>query len=85
MLDIAKPVAELREMGVNVFVDFSGRKLDKQFKTALKKQAPFALFIGADELESGQFTLKNLTTQKEEKHSLQRIVSIVKDSRLRER
>ncbi len=64
MLEASSPIAELREMGVNVFVDFTGRKLDKQFKTALKKQAPFALFIGSDELESSQYTLKNLETQK---------------------
>lgn len=81
MLDANKPIQELRQMGAKVFVDFSGRKIDKQFKTALKMQVPYALFIGDQEIASQQFTLKNLKTETEEKHSLQRIVSIIKDQR----
>ena len=72
---------ELREMGANVAVDFSGRKLDKQIKTADKLGIEFALFIGENELKDEQFTLKTLKTGKEEKYSLERVVSIVKDYR----
>lgn len=79
--DAQKASSELREMGVNVAVDYSGRKTDKQFKSALKSNVRFAVFVGADEVSSEQYILKDLKTSKEEKHSLQRIVSIVKDSR----
>lgn len=72
---------ELREMGVNVATDFSGNKLEKQIKNAVKKQVPYMLFIGDNEIQSGQYKIKNLATGKEEAHSLQRIVSIVKDYR----
>ncbi len=74
-------IHELREMGVKVAVDITGRKTDKQLKTAIKKEIPYVLFIGEQELESEQFKLKRLDTSSEETHSLQRIVSIVKDYR----
>jgi histidyl-tRNA synthetase len=73
--------SELREMGVNVAVDYSGKKVDKQFKNALKTGVSHALFLGEDEITTGHYILKDLVSGKEEKHSLQRIVSIVKDSR----
>ena len=74
-------VDDLREMGANVAVDFSGRKPDKQIKTADKKGIVYVLFIGQKELDDNQFMLKNLKTGKEERHGLQRIVSIIKDHR----
>ena len=76
-----KPIAQLREMGVNVAVDASGRKLDKQIKTADKKGIPYLMVLGMNEIESGQYSLKNLATGKEEKHSLERLVTIIKDQR----
>lgn len=76
-----KILAELRDAGVNVSVDTSGKKLDKQLKNASKKGANYVLIIGQKELEDEQFTLKNLSTSDEERHGLDRIVSIVKDFR----
>jgi len=74
-------IAELREMGLNLAVDTTGRKLDKQIKTAVKKGLHYAIFIGSEELASGQFKLRNLADGTEESHSAQRIVSIIKDRR----
>jgi len=76
-----KSISELREMGVKVAVDITGRKMDKQIKVAIKKAIPYVMFIGEQELESEQFKLKKLDTSKEETYSIQRIVSIVKDYR----
>ena len=76
-----KVIGELREMGLNVAVDLSGRKLDAQIKTAYKKAVPYALFIGEQELAAEQYMLKDLRTGIGEKHGIQRIVSIVKDYR----
>lgn len=76
-----KPISDLRGMGVNVAVDLSGKKLGDQFKSADKKGITYALVIGDKELNDEQFTLKNLETGVEEKHGLERIVSIVKDRR----
>lgn len=71
----------LRNEGVTSAVDSSGRKLDAQIKTAVKKGIPYALFIGEKELEEERFNLKNLTTKEEKNLSIERIVSSVLDER----
>lgn len=76
-----KVASELREMGINVAMDMTGRKADKQIKSAVKKGVRYALFVGEKELGEERFTLKDLSTGEEEIHGLQRIVSIVKDFR----
>lgn len=76
-----KVVDTLRDEGVNVEYDFTGRKLDKQLKTALKKKIRYILFIGEDELKNEVYTLKNLTKNEEQKVALERVISIVKDRR----
>jgi histidyl-tRNA synthetase len=68
-------------MGLNLAVDISGGKADKQIKSAVKKGINYAIFIGDKELADEQYTLKNLITSQEERHSAERIVSIIKDYR----
>jgi histidyl-tRNA synthetase len=75
------PLTELREMGLRLAVDASGRKADKQLKSAIKSGARYVLFIGDKELDEGQYPIKNLETGVEEKHGLQRLVSVIKDYR----
>lgn len=76
-----KTIAELRQMGVNVAVDATGRKPGDQIKTAVKKGIEYAIIIGDKELEDNHFVLKDLHAETEEKHSIQRIVSIIRDHR----
>lgn len=75
-------ISELRDMGVNVAVDLSGRKPDKQLKAAIKSGVHYAMFIGEAELKEEQYKVRNLKTGIEERHSLSRTVSIVKDYRV---
>ncbi len=72
---------ELREMGVNTSVDFSGKKLDKQMKNADKSGVGFVVFVGNVDMKDGIYTIKDLKNGGEQQHSLARIASIVKDSR----
>ena len=75
-LDGANEVAkELRAAGINTEVDITGRKLDKQIKTALKKKISHILFVGEAEVKAGQYTLKNLSSELEEKVIVQEIIS----------
>lgn len=76
-----KVVKQLRDMEVNVAVDTGGRKIDKQLKTASKKGIQYVLFIGQKDITEEQFEIKNLMTGASERHSLARIVSIIKDYR----
>jgi histidyl-tRNA synthetase len=71
----------LREEGVNVELDFTGRKLDKQLKAAVKKDIPFLVFVGDEELKSEQYPFKDTATSEERKLSFERIVTNVKDRR----
>lgn len=78
----AQPVlASMRQMGLNIAVDITGKTIDKQLKVASKKGIEFAIFIGQNELADKHFTVKNLRTGEEEKRSLERIVSSLKDHR----
>lgn len=72
----AQDVAQqLRAQGLKVAVDLSGKKLNKQIKTAEKKGVTTVLFIGADELASKQCKLKNLATGAEQTVSLDAVKS----------
>jgi histidyl-tRNA synthetase len=74
-------INELREMGINLAVDMSKRKPDKQLKSAVKMGIHYAIFLGEKELADGQLVIKNLHTGEEERHGAQRTVSILKDYR----
>lgn len=77
----AKLAAELRAEDVNTELDITGRKLDKQLKTAIKKNIPYILFVGDDELSKEVYTLKDTASTDEQKLSLERVISTVKDRR----
>ncbi len=70
-----------RSEGLRLAVDTTGRKLDKQIKTAVKKGINHAIFIGEAELADDRYKLKNLNSGEEETHSLERIVAILLDTR----
>lgn len=74
---------ELRREGVNVEVDISKRKIDKQLKAVVKKKIPFIIFVGEEELASKVYPIKNLATSEEEKLVPERIVTLVRDYRRR--
>jgi histidyl-tRNA synthetase len=77
----SKLATELRAEGVKVELDITGRKLDKQLKTAVKKDIPFIVFIGEKELTSEIYPFKDTASSEEQKLSFERIVSSVKDRR----
>lgn len=72
---------QLRAEGVCVELDITGRKVDKQLKTALKKQIPFAVFVGEEELQTGVYTVKNLVESIEQRVDINRMVTVVMDRR----
>lgn len=71
----------LRSEGVNVELDFTGRKIDRQIKTAIKKRIPFMIFVGEQELKAESYNLKDTASGEEEKLSFERLVSRIKDRR----
>jgi len=77
----SKLANDLRAEGVRVELDITGRKLDKQLKTALKKKIPFLVFIGHDEVEKEVYTFKDTTSETEHHYSFARMVGAIKDRR----
>ena len=74
----------MREEGVNVAVDTTDRKIDKQIKNADKNAIRYVMFVGEDELNSEQFKLKDMDSGEELEVSLERAISMVVDRRHRE-
>lgn len=74
-------LSSLREMGLNISVDATDRKLDKKLKSAAKNGTRYVIFVGENELAENQFSMKDLVTGKEEKHAPERLVSAIKDFR----
>lgn len=58
-------INEFRKQGVNIAVDYSGKKLGDQIKNADKAHIKHALIVGEDEVNSGKFKIKNLESGKE--------------------
>lgn len=79
--DAAKLAKHLRSEGVNVELDSTQRKLDKQIKTAVKKNIPYILFVGEDEVANEIYTVKDTTSTEEQKLGFSRIVSMIQDRR----
>ena len=73
--------SKLRDEGVNVELDITGRRADKQIKTALKKQIPFMIFVGEEELKKEHYNFKDTKSSDEQRLSFERIVTQVKDRR----
>ncbi|MFZ1258200.1 MAG: histidine--tRNA ligase [Candidatus Saccharimonas sp.] len=71
----------LRAEGLTVEVDFTGRAIDKQLKTAIKKSITHVLFVGTDEIKTEVYPLKNTQTGESVSLSLERIVTTLKDYR----
>jgi len=78
----AQKVADtLREEGVRVAVDITGRKLDKQMKAGIKMNVPYLMFVGEKELSEELYKLKDVASEDEQALSLERIVTTVEDYR----
>lgn len=75
-----RSIVELRSSGLDVAVDISGRKLASQLKTADKKDIKYVLIIGEDELKKGEYTLRDLSSSKEQKLNLKDVIRAVRGS-----
>lgn len=78
--DAANAVArQLRAVGINTEVDITNRKIDKQIKTALKKNISSLVFVGQKDAESGTYSLKNIVTEQEQTLSIDDIIAAFKN------
>jgi len=76
----AQLARELRRQGVVAVLGDESFKLKKSLETASKTGARFALIVGENEVDSGQFALKNLSTGKQVSAGRGEIAALVKSS-----
>ena len=69
---------ELRLAGLAIEMEFEDRKMKKAMTQAAKSKARYALIIGDDEVTSGRYSLKDLTTGEQEALSLAGIAEKLK-------
>lgn len=72
---------ELRAAGVATAVDFGDKKLGDQIKGAAKRGIPYLVVVGANELASGTFAIKNLATGAEEQLPREQLATFFNASR----
>lgn len=75
-IEVAK---KLRDCGINteLFPDENTR-LDKQLKYADKKQIPYVVIIGPEEIEENLVALKNLKTKEQKKVTIEEACTLLK-------
>lgn len=69
---------QLRSAEINTELFPFGAKMKKQMQYANDKNIPYVLIIGADEMQSGLLSLKNMETGAQEKLSVQEIFNVLK-------
>lgn len=65
---------KIRDEGINaeLYPDFA--KMKKQFDFANKKNIPYVLIIGSEELNTGKFTLKDMATGEQQEYNFEEII-----------
>lgn len=71
--------ATLRAAGIacEVYPD-AGKKTNKQFDYANKRQVPYVVTVGSDEMSSALYPLKNMATGEQQKLTLNGILDALK-------
>lgn len=73
-----KLVHDLRRQGIYAITDVVERNLKGQFKYSDRLNAAYTLVLGDDEIETGQFTLKNMKTSEQIKITADQLSDILK-------
>ncbi len=66
---------QLRNAGINTELYPESAKLKKQMKYADGKGIPYVVFLGADELKTGNFNIKNLATGDQKQVTLETLIA----------
>jgi len=70
--------AQLRATGINCEVYPDAAKMKKQFEYADKKKIPFVCIIGSQEMEKGEFGLKNMLSGEQQHVSTETLIQLLK-------
>lgn len=74
-LEAEKVAMKFRDCGLNALVDISSKKLGKKIAGADHSGASYVLVVGQDEVERGEFVLKNLADGTERSGTIDNLAS----------
>jgi len=74
-LKIAK---KLRDSEIKTDIDLNNKNISKNLNYANKKNIPFVLFIGKEELKKNKFKLRDMKTGKEQSLTLDKLIKSLK-------
>lgn len=72
---------ECRAVGISCELFYENTKLDKQFKYATKKNIPFVVIIGKDEIHSQEVKVKDIITGEQKTMARSSLISFLKKKR----
>ena len=72
-----KTIKQLRKNGINAELYPDAAKMKKQMNYANKRNIPYVVIVGEEELQSNRYALKNMKTGDQEKVSLESLISKV--------
>lgn len=75
-----KAILELRKLGIKCELYPDAAKMKKQMNYADKREIPFVVIVGSQEMEKQEFTLKNMISGEQTKVSLSTLVHQLKAS-----
>lgn len=70
--------SSLRKNGINVLVEMNNRKIKKSFDYANKTDIKYVIVVGSNEIESGNFALKNMQTGEQIEVDFDKMLEILK-------
>ncbi len=71
---------QIREQGVSAEMDFLGKSLKSQMRTANKLQVPYVVILGSEELKKDKVTIKNMANSTQEEVPLNDILTYLKNA-----
>ena len=74
-------VKALRDNGINSDLDLIGRSISKNLEYANTLGIPYAVIIGENEIKENKYTLRDMTTGKEEKLSVNELIKKLKNDK----
>ncbi|MEI7787718.1 MAG: histidine--tRNA ligase [Chlorobiaceae bacterium] len=75
---------QLRKAGIMTEIDLAARSMKAQMREANRIRVSYALFVGATEVETGLYALKNLVTSEQTTLSLEAVLEILREPAAKE-
>jgi len=76
--DANQLATQLRKQGLNIAINYSDKKIGDQIAVANKKNIPYVICIGEDEVQNKKYKLKNMKTREEVEVTEKEISDIIR-------